>query len=230
MVSAQTAQATPKPNAVKRAKHKKSLLPKKPSVSQPLETEEAPLNPKFELNLYVSHSIFLGQNDKTLWPVGITGGIWAGYFLDPRALIGMRMDYSYSGGDAPSFADLYLPNNNQSASLGNGSGDMNVIRFIPSMKMNLNPSETSAVQPYVIFGAGILNKSMTSGTVKGSNGASASIMGYSITNPVVSLAVGLPIQLPYGYKVPLEFELSSGFTSPQSTWIQNLSVGLGRDW
>lgn len=110
---------------------------------------------------------------------------------------------------------------------------MNVICLVPSLKLNLNPTADSPVQPYVLVGAGVMNKSMANGGFQGtgsSSGNSVTFTGYSTTVPMVSFAVGLPIQLPDDYKLPIEAEIETGFTSGQNTNMGALTLGVSRDW
>ncbi len=224
---------------VEKGKAKNPKNPQAPKLGkvrslEPLETptpKPSPAEPKFEIRAYTGYSNFLSNGDKKLWTQGFSGGVWVGYLLDPRVSFGFRMDYFYFEPSVEAFSDKYLGGSSAPGFAAEGPPSMNMIRFIPSLKLKLNPDQDDPVRPYLTLGVGFMNKSMADSGVSGNSGAkSAAIPGYSATVPALSAALGLPIALPDNYVVPLELELASGFTDGQPTTYWNISIGFGRDW
>lgn len=221
----QSATGTPTPVSVKHHRTKKIPAPPSLMVTPTPEATKVPSEKKFEVGLYGGVTSFRGANDNASWPTGGLGGFWGGYLMDPRAVLGLRLEYAYFAASAAGFGLT----NGTITTLVIGTPDMNVLCVVPSLKFNLNPTEDSPIQPYVLVGTGIMNKSMTTGGYQVGN-SSVTFTGYSETVPMVSFALGLPVQLPDDCQIPIMAEIETGFTSGQNTNLVALTLGINRGW
>lgn len=226
-----TPQPTPAPS--KHNKHKKAPAPPEPILTPTETLQPTPVNistNKFEFDLYGGIATFWEKDNRSKWPVGYMAGIWAGYLMDPRAVIGLRMEYIYFSANPAGFGPTNIP---FTPSPTGQTPDMNVISFIPAFKLNLYPSDNSPIQPYAMIGAGFMNLAMLSGSFPGSDFGykqDVNVTGYSNTVPMVSLALGLPVELPDNFRIPLQTEIETGFTSGENTNLLALTLGVERDW
>ncbi len=203
----------------------------------PVGTPPVTIRPnRFEIRLYASLPYLDNDTDRKIWPTGAGIGVWAGVQVDPRLTLGFRMDYDVFNSDPQEITLAYSNHLGDYYQFGEATGALTLARFVPSLRFNFNPKPESPVQPYFIGGFGVLNRSFegihfsATNSLTGIQVEQVDLPPTSKTMGVASATLGLPIQIPYGFKVPLEFEISTGFSAPTNTVVRALHFGVERWW